>query len=117
MYSSNKRKTPRFCAHGYEKSKDMATAALAYKCMEVAYLKVVYSSHNAASRDRSELQTVLQMVPPGNQSCSQSPLLLNRAFLYTWVNDDDCYVWHLCITNGNRSICGFYLFIYKLRTI
>lgn len=42
----------------------MANAALAYKCTEVAYMRVVYSSHTAATRDRSELQTALQ-VPPG----------------------------------------------------
>ncbi|KAH9617793.1 hypothetical protein KSS87_002101 [Heliosperma pusillum] len=65
-------KYTRFCAHEYEKSKDMATAALAYKCMEVAYLRVVYSSHNIASRDRSELQTVLQMVPPGESPSSSA---------------------------------------------
>ncbi|CAA6662060.1 unnamed protein product [Spirodela intermedia] len=28
-----------FCAHEYEKCKEMAAAALAYKCMEVAYMK------------------------------------------------------------------------------
>lgn len=43
----------------------MGSAALAFKCLEVAYLKVVYSSHSIASRDRHELQTALQMVPPG----------------------------------------------------
>ncbi|KAK9726259.1 hypothetical protein RND81_05G202500 [Saponaria officinalis] len=69
---SDTAKLCRFCAHEYEKSKDMATAALAYKCMEVAYLKVVYSSHNMASRDRSELQTVLQMVPPGESPSSSA---------------------------------------------
>lgn len=56
----------RFCAHEYERSKDMAAAALAYKCMEVAYMRVIYSSHSSASRDRHELQTSLQMAPPGN---------------------------------------------------
>lgn len=55
----------RFCAHEYEKLKDMAAAALAYKCMEVAYMKVIYSSHTSASMDRNELQSVLQIVPPG----------------------------------------------------
>ena len=55
----------RFCAHEYEKSKDMAAAALAYKCTEVAYLRVIYSSHTSASRDQNELQTALQIVPPG----------------------------------------------------
>ncbi|CAL5358133.1 unnamed protein product [Camellia sinensis] len=53
-----------FCAHEYEKSKDIAAAALAYKCMEVAYMRVIYYSHTNASRDRHELQTALQIVPP-----------------------------------------------------
>ena len=44
----------------------MAAAALAYKCVEVAYMRVIYSSHSGASRDRNELQTALQMAPPGN---------------------------------------------------
>ena len=44
----------------------MAAAALAYKCMEVAYMRVIYSSHSSASRDRHELQTSLHMAPPGN---------------------------------------------------
>ena len=56
----------RFCAYEYEKSKDMATAALAYKCTEVAYMRVIYSSHAGASRDRHELQTALHVVPHGN---------------------------------------------------
>ena len=56
----------RFCAHEYERLKDMAAASLAYKCTEVAYMRVIYSSHANASRDRHELQTALQMVPPGN---------------------------------------------------
>lgn len=55
----------RFCAHEYERSKDMAAAALAYKCTEVAYMRVIYSSHSNAGRDRHELQTALQIVPPG----------------------------------------------------
>ncbi|KAL2345391.1 hypothetical protein Fmac_006676 [Flemingia macrophylla] len=55
-----------FCAHEYEKSKDMASAALAYKCMEVAYMRVVYSSNSSANRDRHELQTALLMIPHGN---------------------------------------------------
>lgn len=59
----------RFCAHEYEKSKDMASAALAYKCTEVAYMRVIYSSHTSANRDRHELQTALQMIPLGKISC------------------------------------------------
>ena len=57
----------RFCAHEYEKSKDMAAAALAYKCTEVAYMRVIYSTHTSASRDRNELQTALKIVPLGNE--------------------------------------------------
>lgn len=55
----------RFCAHEYEKCKDMAAAALAYKCTEVAYMRVIYSSHSNVGRDRHELQTDLQIVPLG----------------------------------------------------
>uniref|UniRef100_A0A1J3CV31 CWZF3/5/7 THD domain-containing protein n=1 Tax=Noccaea caerulescens TaxID=107243 RepID=A0A1J3CV31_NOCCA len=52
-----------FCAHEYEKSKDMGAAALAYKCMEVAYLRITYSSHGSIIRHRNELQAALQVVP------------------------------------------------------
>ncbi|CAL5370845.1 unnamed protein product [Camellia sinensis] len=61
-----------FCAHEYEKSKDIAAAALAYKCMEVAYMRVIYYSHTNASRDRHELQTALQIVPPGESPSSSA---------------------------------------------
>ncbi|KAL8054819.1 hypothetical protein ABFX02_04G017400 [Erythranthe guttata] len=71
IYSSTA-KLCEFCAHEYEKSKDMAAAALAYKCVEVAYMKVVYSSHANANRDRNELQTALQIVPPGESPSSSA---------------------------------------------
>lgn len=61
-----------FCAHEYEKSKDMGAAALAYKCVEVAYMRVVYSSHSSASRDRNELQNALQIVAPGESPSSSA---------------------------------------------
>ena len=44
----------------------MASAALAYKCMEVAYMRIIYSNHLIARSDRHELQMTLQMVSPGN---------------------------------------------------
>jgi hypothetical protein len=44
----------------------MAAAALAYKCMEVAYMRIVYLSNTSASRDYHELQSALQMGRPGN---------------------------------------------------
>uniref|UniRef100_F6HPZ9 CW-type domain-containing protein n=1 Tax=Vitis vinifera TaxID=29760 RepID=F6HPZ9_VITVI len=71
MYSSTA-KLCEYCAHEYEKNKDMAAAALAYKCVEVAYMRVIYSSHNGANRDRHELQTALQMVPPGESPSSSA---------------------------------------------
>ncbi|XWS31681.1 hypothetical protein CRYUN_Cryun23aG0096800 [Craigia yunnanensis] len=71
IYSSTA-KLCEFCAHEYERLKDMAGASLAYKCMEVAYMRVIYSSHANASRDRHELQTALQMVPPGESPSSSA---------------------------------------------
>ncbi|XP_010523247.1 PREDICTED: uncharacterized protein LOC104801627 isoform X2 [Tarenaya hassleriana] len=61
-----------FCAHEYEKSKDMGAAALAYKCMEVAFMRVINSSYTSANRYRNELQTALQMVPLGESPSSSA---------------------------------------------
>ncbi|OMO63756.1 Zinc finger, CW-type [Corchorus capsularis] len=71
IYSSTA-KLCEFCAHEYEKSKDMAAASLAYKCMELAYMRVIYSNHGSANRDRHELQAALQMVPPGESPSSSA---------------------------------------------
>ncbi|CAH2039070.1 unnamed protein product [Thlaspi arvense] len=54
-----------FCAHEYEKNRDMGAAALAYKCMEIAYLRITYSSQGNISRYRYELQAALQVIPSG----------------------------------------------------
>ncbi|KAI4341700.1 hypothetical protein MLD38_026393 [Melastoma candidum] len=59
-----------YCAHEYEKCKDVASAALAYKCMEVAYMKVVYSSSNTAGRDRVDLQKTFKINPAGESPSS-----------------------------------------------
>jgi hypothetical protein len=50
-----------FCAYEYERCKKMAAAALAYKCVEVAYLKAAYCKHRSASKDQQELQEALQI--------------------------------------------------------
>ncbi|KZV32370.1 hypothetical protein F511_03653 [Dorcoceras hygrometricum] len=71
IYSSTA-KLCEFCAHEFEKSKDMAAAALAYKCMEVAYMRVVYYSHSSANRDRNELQNALHIVAPGESPFSST---------------------------------------------
>ncbi|KAK8339692.1 hypothetical protein V6Z12_A08G051900 [Gossypium hirsutum] len=71
IYSSTA-KLFEFCAHEYERLNKMAAASLAYKCTEVAYMRVIYTSHANASRDRHELQTALQMVPPGESPSSSA---------------------------------------------
>ncbi|GLT42503.1 hypothetical protein SLA2020_164990 [Shorea laevis] len=71
VYSSTA-KLCEFCAHEYERRKEMAPAALAYKCMEVAYMRVVYSSHARARGYRNELQTALHIVPPGESPSSSA---------------------------------------------
>lgn len=58
----------RSCAHEYESRQEMAAAALAYKCMEVAYMRVVYCKHSSTNRDRCELQSTLQVVSQGNKA-------------------------------------------------
>lgn len=52
-----------FVGHEYERCKKMAAAALAYKCVEVAYLKAAYYKYPIASKDRQVLQAVVQTTP------------------------------------------------------
>ncbi|XAR58464.1 hypothetical protein NMG60_11013861 [Bertholletia excelsa] len=62
-----------FCALEYKQSKDMAAAAAsAYKCMEVAYMRVIYYSNAYANRVRHELQRALEIVPPGESPSSSA---------------------------------------------
>ncbi|XP_050920853.1 cysteine-tryptophan domain-containing zinc finger protein 3 isoform X2 [Lathyrus oleraceus] len=60
------------CAHEYENRQEMAAAALAYKCMEVAYMRVVYCKHSSTNRDRCELQSTLQVVSQGESPSSSA---------------------------------------------
>ncbi|KAK9088817.1 hypothetical protein Scep_027899 [Stephania cephalantha] len=62
--------SPLFVAHEYERCKELASAALAYKCMEVAYMRVIYAKHMSANRDRNELQSAFLMLPPGESPSS-----------------------------------------------
>ncbi|KAF9619447.1 hypothetical protein IFM89_007022 [Coptis chinensis] len=53
------RKTATLCefvAYKYERCKEMAAAALAYKCMEVASMRIVYFISSVVSKDRHNLQ-------------------------------------------------------------
>lgn len=58
------------CGQEYEKRGEMAAAALAYKCMEVAFMRIVFCKHSTCNRDRKELQTTISMVP---QVLGESP--------------------------------------------
>ncbi|RVX22069.1 hypothetical protein CK203_001527 [Vitis vinifera] len=60
------------CAYEYERRQEMAAAALAYKCMEVACMRVVYCKHSSINRDRHELQATLQIAPKGASPSSSA---------------------------------------------
>ncbi|CAL5061103.1 unnamed protein product [Urochloa decumbens] len=73
MYSDTA-KLCNFVGHAYEKCKKMAAAALAYKCVEVAYLKAAYYKYPTASKDRQVLQAVVQTAPGESPSSSASDI-------------------------------------------
>ncbi|XP_039048801.1 cysteine-tryptophan domain-containing zinc finger protein 3-like [Hibiscus syriacus] len=60
------------CAQEFEKSGEMAAATLAYRCMEVAYMRIVFCKHSTSCRDWNELQATLQMVPQGESPSSSA---------------------------------------------
>nr|GEW53911.1 cullin, conserved site-containing protein [Tanacetum cinerariifolium] len=62
-------KLSKICAEGYEKRKEMAAAALAYKCMEVACMRVVYCKSFMTKQD---LQMSMQMVTQGESPSSSA---------------------------------------------
>ncbi|GJR17585.1 cullin, conserved site-containing protein [Tanacetum coccineum] len=59
VYSTSA-KLSKICAEEYEKRKEMAAAALAYKCMDVAYMRVVYCKSFVTKQD---MQMVTQSRP------------------------------------------------------
>ncbi|CAN4091790.1 unnamed protein product [Withania somnifera] len=60
------------CALEYEKRDETATAALAFKCMEVAYMRVVYCKTMSSSRTWHDLQASLQVLPQGESPSSSA---------------------------------------------
>ncbi|WZZ19892.1 hypothetical protein YC2023_121279 [Brassica napus] len=98
-----------FCAHEYEKNKDMGAATLAYKCMEVAYLRITYSSHGNINRYRSELQAALQEVPSGESpsfaSDGENPnqtLAAEKAALSNTVRSSPRVTGNHVLSSGNN---------------
>lgn len=61
-----------YCAHTYERNKEMAAAALAYKCMGVAHMRVVHSKNVFINRDQHELQMAFQSAPSGESPSSSA---------------------------------------------
>ncbi|CAN6347101.1 unnamed protein product [Urochloa humidicola] len=61
-----------YCASEFERLKKMANAALAYKCVEVAYLKAAFFKHIGAVKDRHALQAASLMVPPAESPSSSA---------------------------------------------
>ncbi|GAB2277484.1 hypothetical protein Dimus_012191 [Dionaea muscipula] len=87
-------------AREFEKCNDMALAALAYKCMEVAYMRVVYSNNVATSRYQQELQKALRAVPQvdsPSSSASDVDNLNNQAAAVVSAKD-----LHLPVVHGNH---------------
>ncbi|CAN7072334.1 unnamed protein product [Brassica oleracea var. botrytis] len=60
------------CAHQYETKKEMSAAALAYKCVEVACMRVVYCRSLGLSGELNELQKMVQMTPQGESPSSSA---------------------------------------------
>lgn len=61
-----------FCAREFERLKKMANAALAYKCVEVAYMKAAFYKHPGAIKDKHALQATSLMVPPAESPSSSA---------------------------------------------
>ncbi|KAK4405588.1 hypothetical protein Sango_0565300 [Sesamum angolense] len=72
MYGTAAKLCKYTCAYEHEKGHEMGAAALAYKCVEVAYLRVVYCKSSTTNRVWHDLQSSLQMVPQGESPSSSA---------------------------------------------
>ncbi|KAJ1262609.1 hypothetical protein BS78_09G121900 [Paspalum vaginatum] len=61
-----------FCGYEFERLKKMGNAALAYKCMEVAYMKAAFFKHPGVIKDTHALQAASFMVPPAESPSSST---------------------------------------------
>lgn len=50
----------RYCANEYEKLNEVAASALAYKCVEVAIMKVTFFMNHGVTKDRIEPQHLME---------------------------------------------------------
>ncbi|KAI5075968.1 hypothetical protein GOP47_0008033 [Adiantum capillus-veneris] len=65
-----------YCASNYERSKDLAAAALAYKCAGLARMRVVQAKSSLINKDRADVQSAHQ-VAPGESPSLSTPLDIN----------------------------------------
>ncbi|KAJ8649594.1 hypothetical protein MRB53_002617 [Persea americana] len=57
-----------YCATTFERIGEMAAAALAHKCVEVAYMRVLFSMSSHIQKDEHDIQPSVQHSPLGNQN-------------------------------------------------
>ncbi|XP_058086440.1 uncharacterized protein LOC131233666 isoform X2 [Magnolia sinica] len=62
------------CAISFESTGEIAAAALVYKCMEVAYMRVIFSMSSHIRRDSRKLQASLHGHPFGQESSPSSAI-------------------------------------------
>ncbi|XP_022138572.1 uncharacterized protein LOC111009697 isoform X3 [Momordica charantia] len=62
----------KICAHEYERRQEMAAAALAYKCIEVAYMRIVYHKHTSINGDRNEMHPSFRTIVQGESPSSSA---------------------------------------------
>lgn len=74
----------RYCASTYERNKEMAAAALAYKCMGVTHMRIVASKTSGLTGDWHELHAAFQKAQLGNLA---NPLffLFGTLFLQEYI--------------------------------
>eukprot|EP00250_Pteridium_aquilinum_P002610 c12832_g1_i1 orf=269-3829(+) len=63
-----------YCAASYERSKDLAAAALAYKCAGLAWMRVVQSKSSGISKDREVVQVAHHQAAPGESPSSSTAI-------------------------------------------
>ncbi|KAG9132776.1 hypothetical protein Leryth_014062 [Lithospermum erythrorhizon] len=83
------------CALEYEKRQEMAAAALAYKCMEVSYMRIVYFKSLCTRRVWHDVQASLQMISKSESPSSSASDIDNSN--YQIINDKPV----LCKANGS----------------
>ncbi|KAK4783682.1 hypothetical protein SAY86_008056 [Trapa natans] len=67
------------CAAEFERCQELSAATLAYKCMEVAYMRIVNCKYGSLRRDRNELQATLQQGESPSSSASDIDNINNQA--------------------------------------